>query len=192
MTSSFILRLLLEILMVWRTISVIIALQARSHAEVIHEEWVLVDVLEGAELATISETQPEAVSEIVVGCQSIRFLRLFLGLSRSRSHFLALSFANRSEMSGLWKRFNSSTVQLSLQKLKSLMHEAWFSSSPSVGSTLCPSQPTRSLRLLGATGLGPLSSSSDEDESSLLDVPCELCTSPRLSFFPEDCGFSLS
>ena len=90
MTSSFILRLLLKILVVGRTVSVIIALQARSHAEVIHEEWVLVDVLKGAELATISETQPEAVSEIVVGCQSIRFLRLFLGLSRPRSHFLAL------------------------------------------------------------------------------------------------------
>jgi hypothetical protein len=65
-------------------------------------------------------------------------------------------------MSGLWNRLRSSAVQLSLQKDKSLMQEAWLSSSPRWGKTL-PILPN----------CGPCSSSESLLESELLSSSLE-------------------
>lgn len=61
--------------------AVVVALQPTCHAEVVHEERVLVDVLEHAELA-LHERKLEALAEIEVGIKPGIFVLLLLGDSR--------------------------------------------------------------------------------------------------------------
>ena len=52
-----------EFFLRWLLITIIVSLQTTCHAEVVHKEWMLIDVLKDAELALVKR-ELEAILEV--------------------------------------------------------------------------------------------------------------------------------